>query len=208
MQEWIIQIMDQFGYVGISFLIAAENVFPPIPSEIILTFGGFMTTYSGLSVWGVILAATVGSLLGAVILYWVGRVFKPERLEGWLDGRLGRILHLKKGDVTRATEWFDRKGRVAVFLCRCVPIVRSLISVPAGISKMNFGLFLLLTTAGSLIWNTVLVYLGVVAGASWELILQYTDTYTTITIVVLGIILVVLAGIFFLKRFKGKKETD
>ncbi len=208
MQEWIIQIMDQFGYVGISFLIAAENLFPPIPSEIILTFGGFMTTYSGLSVWGVILAATVGSLLGAVILYWVGRVFKPERLEGWLDGRLGRILHLKKGDVTRATEWFDRKGRVAVFLCRCVPIVRSLISVPAGISKMNFGLFLLLTTAGSLIWNTVLVYLGVVAGASWELILKYTDTYTTITIVVLGIILVVLAGIFFLKRFKGKKETD
>ncbi len=208
MQEWIIQIMDQFGYVGISFLIAAENVFPPIPSEIILTFGGFMTTYSNLSVWGVILAATVGSLLGAIILYWVGRVFKPERLEGWLDGRLGRLLHLKKGDVTRATEWFDRKGKVAVFLCRCVPIVRSLISVPAGISKMNFGLFLLLTTAGSLIWNTVLVYLGVAAGASWELILQYTDTYTTITIVVLGIIVVALAGIFFLKRFKRKKETD
>ena len=170
MQDWIIQIMNQFGYAGILLLIALENIFPPIPSEVILTFGGFMTTYTYLNVGGVIAAATVGAVLGAIVLYGVGSIFTPERLEHWLDGKWGRILHLKKEDINKAFGWFERRGKTAVLLCRCVPIVRSLISIPAGMSKMKMPMFLLLTTIGSLVWNTVLVYLGVVAGESWELL--------------------------------------
>ena len=213
MQEWILGIMNQFGYPGVAFLIALENIFPPIPSEIILTFGGFMTTYSHLTSWGVILAATVGSLIGAIALYAIGRIFKPERLESWLSGRVGRILHLKQGDVTKACVWFEKRGKSAVFFGRCVPIIRSLISVPAGMSKMNIPLFLVLTTAGSLVWNTVLVLLGVAAGASWELIIQYTDLYTAITIAVIGGIVVILAALYIYKRFikkklSGENKTD
>lgn len=204
MQEWIIEIMNQFGYIGILLLIAVENIFPPIPSEIILTFGGFMTTYSQLNAWGVIAAATTGSVLGAIVLYEIGGIFTPERLEHWLDGKWGRILHLRKGDVTRACRWFQQRGKTAVFICRCVPIVRSLISIPAGMAKMGIGLFLLLTTAGSLLWNAVLVYLGVAAGASWEVITTYMHTYAVITLVVLSIISVVFAAVFLKKRFLKK----
>ena len=200
--------MNQYGYIGILFLIAIENIFPPIPSEIILTFGGFMTTYSHLNVWGVIAAATAGSILGAVVLYAIGKLFTPERLEGWIDGKWGRILHLKKGDVTRACGWFSRRGKSTVLFCRCIPILRSLISIPAGMAKMKMGLFLLLTAAGSLLWNTVLVYLGVAAGASWETITGYMNTYSSITVVVLIVIILILFTIFFKKRFKGDNRQS
>ncbi|MGE5632225.1 MAG: DedA family protein [Caulobacteraceae bacterium] len=204
MQEWVIQVLNQFGYIGILLLIAIENIFPPIPSEIILTFGGFMTTYSHLNIWGVITAATAGSVLGAIALYEIGKLFKPERLERWMDGRWGHILHLKKGDVIRACGWFDRRGKSTVFFCRCVPIVRSLISIPAGMAQMEMGLFLLLTTVGSLIWNTTLVYLGVAAGASWENIIRYMNVYSIITVVLLGVIILIFCVIFFNKRFKSR----
>ncbi|MEM1484242.1 DedA family protein [Oscillospiraceae bacterium PP1C4] len=212
MQNWIVEIMNQFGYIGILFLIAVENIFPPIPSEVILTFGGFMTTYSNMNVWGVIAVATVGSVLGAIILYGVGRLLSPERLECWLNGKIGRMLHFKAGDVTKACLWFEKRGKSTVFFCRCIPIVRSLISIPAGMARMGMWLFLLLTTAGSLVWNIILVYLGVVAGASWELIVGYMDTYSIITLGVLCAAALVVAAVFFKKRFlqhrKSSNEDD
>jgi len=201
MQQWILQIMSQFGYIGILLLIALENIFPPIPSEIILTFGGFMSTYTDLNIWGVILAATGGSVIGAIVLYGVGRIFKPERLENWLDGKLGRVLHFKKGDVSKASEWFNKRGKSTVFFCRFIPIVRSLISIPAGMAKMQMGLFLLFTATGSLIWNTVLVYLGVAAGASWKTIVKYMNTYSLVAALVLCAVALILGVIFIKKRF-------
>ena len=136
MQDWIIQMMDQFGYWGIGGLIAIENIFPPIPSEVILTFGGFMTTYTSLNVWLVILAATLGSLVGAIILYGIGRIISPKRLEKILAGRLGKILRLKPEDIGKAEAWFQKRGKLTVFFCRFIPIVRSLISLPAGMAKI------------------------------------------------------------------------
>ena len=121
MREWIIGIMNVWGYGGVVFLIALENVFPPIPSEVILTFGGFMTTCSAMSIWGVIFAATVGSLLGALILYGAGRLLGADRVMSLLDGKLGRVLHFKRADVESAMTWFDEKGAPAVFfaaVCR------------------------------------------------------------------------------------------
>lgn len=205
LQEWILEIMNQFGYLGVFLLIAIENIFPPIPSEVILTFGGFMTTYSDMQIWAVVIAATLGSIAGALVLYGVGRYLSPQRLEQWLDGWIGKVLHFKKGDISSACSWFEKHGNGAVFFCRCVPIVRSLISIPAGMASMPLGLFLILTALGSLIWNTVLVWLGAAAGASWELIVGYIGTYSTVTLAVLVLAAAIVGFIFLKKRYFQKK---
>lgn len=202
MQEWIVNFMNQFGYLGITFLIALENIFPPIPSEVILTFGGFMTTYTELTTIGVIISSTIGSMLGACILYGAGNILSAERMGKILDGKIGQILHFKKEDVYKAYDWFNSKGRSTVFICRCIPIVRSLISIPAGMAKMRFGFFFLLTALGSLIWNTILVYLGVAASSSWEKIVAGTDLYTKVTVVVLGLIVLIIGFLYLKKRLK------
>lgn len=207
MRDWIIEFMNQFGYLGITFLIALENVFPPIPSEVILTFGGFMTTYTSLTVQGVIFFSTIGSLLGAAILYGVGNLLSMERLGKLLDGRIGKLLHLKKEDVGKAYDWFNAKGKATVLICRCIPVIRSLISIPAGMANMHFGIFFLLTAIGSLVWNTVLVFLGVAASSSWETIVEKTDTFTHITIIVLGVVFVI-AVFLFIKHQINKKKKD
>lgn len=202
--DWIIALMDQFGYFGIALLIAVENIFPPIPSEVILTFGGFMTTYTSMNVWGVVLAATIGSVIGAFVLYLIGRILNAERLERLLSGRTGCVLRLKPDDVEKAQGWFEKRGGKAVFFCRFIPIVRSLISIPAGMTGMNPGKFAAFTTAGTFLWNLVLVNLGVLAGASWEKIAAAVDTYAHIVLVII-IAVAVLAGILFYKKRLSKK---
>jgi membrane protein DedA with SNARE-associated domain len=205
MVNWIQEIMNSFGYIGITLLIALENIFPPIPSEVILTFGGFMTLHSKLKPWGVILAATIGSVLGAIVLYGVGKALSAERMAKILDGKIGKSLHLKKEDVFSACDWFNSKGKITVLFCRCIPVIRSLISIPAGMASMRLDYFLLMTTIGSFVWNIVLVYLGVAAGASWEKIVAATNVYTQVSIIILGLIAVIVAFIFVKKRFFNKK---
>lgn len=204
MQGIILDIINHFGYIGVFLLITIENVFPPIPSELILTFGGFMTISSSMQIWGVIIAATLGSLLGAIILYILGSALNADRLEILISSRLGRILRLKKDDIKKSGNWFIRYGNKAIFLGRFVPIVRSLISIPAGMSKMNMKKFLLLTTLGTLIWNAVLVYLGRLAGEGWEKVSCYFDFYTMIAVVVMITIALILSFIFVKKRFLEK----
>ncbi|MCL2508445.1 MAG: DedA family protein [Oscillospiraceae bacterium] len=211
MQEIIIEIMNKFGYIGVALLIMLENVFPPIPSEIILTFGGFMTTYADMNVWGVTLAATAGSLAGAVVLYIVGRMLTADRLERLITSKPGKLLRLKKGDVRRAERWFIKHGNRTVFFCRFIPIVRSLISIPAGAAKMKTGRFLALTAAGTFIWNVVLVFLGRVMGGAWETAAHYVDVYAMIAVAALGLIAAVVAVIFIKKRFlnqDGESESS
>ncbi|WP_313468012.1 DedA family protein, partial [Carnobacterium sp.] len=169
MEAWIQGIMEQFGYIGVAFLIMIENVFPPIPSEVILTFGGFMTTSTSLTIWGMIIASTIGAVIGAVILYGIGLLLDVERLEKIVD-RWGHVLRLTREDIHKADNWFDKYGMWTVFFCRFIPLIRSLISIPAGMSNMNFGIFLALTTTGTLIWNTILIYLGAAVGSQWEVI--------------------------------------
>lgn len=204
MREWIIEVLNQFGYSGVVFLIALENIFPPIPSEVILTFGGFMTTCSDMRLWGVIAAATAGSLIGAVVLYGAGRLLGAERVMTLLDGKVGKILHFKRADVESSMAWFEKRGFSAVFFCRCVPIVRSLISIPAGMASMPFLPFFLLTAAGSFVWNTVLVYLGALAGNSWEKIAACFGAYSDVAAMVL-LALVPVAAMWWMHR-KRKKE--
>lgn len=199
MQNWIIETMDTFGYLGIFLLIALENIFPPIPSEVILTFGGFMTTESSLSKIGVIVFSTLGSVVGAIILFWIGTLLDVKTLEKIVD-RWGHILRLTKKDVHKADEWFSKYGVWTVFFCRLIPLIRSLISIPAGMARMNFWIFLLFTTLGSLIWNTILVLVGASVGASWEKIVEYMDVYSSIIYGILAIALAIFIFYFIKKR--------
>ena len=205
MEEIIINLMNQFGYSGVFLLIAIENIFPPIPSEVILTFGGYMTTYSNMNVPLVILFSTLGSIVGAILLYYIGKILNKERLMKIVSGKLGKILCLKKEDIESADTWFDNKGYKSVFFCRFVPIVRSLISIPAGMSEMNMPKFLLYTTIGSLIWNSVLVILGSLVGENWEKIANIFDTYSTIALVILVILFIVFVIWFYNKKIKKQQ---
>ena len=208
MQEIIISLMNKFGYLGILFLIMIENVFPPIPSEIILCFGGFMTKTTELTVIGVIIASTIGSILGAIILYFLGKILNKERLIKIVSGKIGKILRLKKKDIENADYWFDTKGAKTVFLCRFVPIVRSLISIPAGMSEMPFPKFLTLTTLGTLIWNTVLTILGSIMGENWTKVVYVIENYSSIVLIVLIILFIVGIYIFYKKRRKNKEDKN
>lgn len=217
MEGIIIEIVNNFGYWGVMLLIAIENIFPPIPSEVILTFGGFATTFSNITVLGTIIAATIGSIVGALVLYWLGRFLNEEKIDKIVSGKLGKILGLKIKNIHKAFAWFDNKGKYAVFIGRFVPIVRSLVSIPAGMAKMAMVPFLVLTTIGSLIWNTVLIILGKIAGASWSKIAEYVGGYSDIFlgififIAFIGILAFYIkkSGIIKIIRFKkNKKETE
>ncbi|MEC2158748.1 DedA family protein [Virgibacillus halodenitrificans] len=199
MENWLTDIMSEFGYMGIMFLIALENIFPPIPSEVILTFRGFMTTTSKLSVIGVITSATAGSVVGAIILYMIGLQLDVAKLEKIVD-RWGHVLRITKKDIHKADGWFDKYGPWTVFFCRFVPLIRSLISIPAGMSNMNVGLFLLFTTLGTLIWNIVLVNLGASLGNSWEVVVEYMGIYSKVIYVVLLLLVAILLYLFIKRR--------
>lgn len=205
MQQFILHIIEQFGYFGVFFLILLENVFPPIPSEVILLISGFFNSYTSLSVFYMILASTLGSFLGAIILYYIGKIFNKERLKKIVNGRLGKILFLKENDIDKADEWFDNKGNKSVFFCRFVPIVRSLISIPAGMSEMPMGKFIIYTICGSMIWNTVLICLGYRLGSNWEYVLTILDKYQMVVIVILVIIFGYVIIKFYRKKRKSKK---
>jgi membrane protein DedA with SNARE-associated domain len=206
MQSWITEFMEQFGYLGIFLMITLENVFPPIPSEIILPFGGFMTTYSDLTIPGVIAAATAGSVLGAVILYGIGRLLDVDRLEK-IVGRWGHLLRVKKEDIRKADAWFDKYGYWTVLFCRMIPLIRSLISIPAGMSHMNFWLFLLFTTLGTLIWNIILVSVGAVLGSSWENILHFMDIYSNVTYALIALGMAAFA-LLFIRRMRKSQQKN
>lgn len=201
MQEVIVHLVSQYGYLGVFLLIAIENIFPPIPSEIILAFGGFMTTYSSLTLTGVVLFSTAGSVAGAVVLYSLGRMLNARRLEILLNSSAARRLRLKQEDIRQAGKWFNRYGSWAVFLCRFIPIVRSLVSIPAGMAKMRMTVFLPLTILGTLVWNTVLVYLGRLAGEAWVVVASYLDVYSLITLVAFALLALAAVAVFIKKRF-------
>ena len=206
MQEIIINLMNQFGYIGVFLLIAIENIFPPIPSEVILTFGGYMTTTTKLNVPLVILFSTLGSLVGAILLYFIGKILNKERLIKIVNGKIGKVLCLKAEDIEKADKWFDNKGYKSVFFCRFVPIVRSLISIPAGMCEKPIPKFLIYTTIGSLIWNSVLVILGSIVGENWESIVNIFDTYSNIALIVL-VVLFILFIILFYKTKRKKQQA-
>lgn len=187
MNNFIINIMNKYGYLGILFLITVENIFPPIPSEVILTLGGFMTSKDGvtMSLFGVIMYSTFGSMLGAIILYYVGFIFNKDRLLKIVRSKVGRVLCLKESDIIKSDSNFNNNGDLTVLYSRFVPILRSLISIPAGVNRMKFSIFLIYTFIGSLIWNTVLVSLGKLVGENYMVVAGIFSKYSKVVLVLL-----------------------
>lgn len=204
MNETFVKIIETYGYLGVAVLICIENVFPPIPSEVVLLAAGFLTIGTALSPVPVIAAATAGALAGAMVLYGLGRVLKKERLKKLFSGKFGQILRLKPEFVDEADVWFKKYETKAVLICRCVPVLRSLISIPAGIAQMPLVPFVALTLLGSAVWNTLLVYIGVVMGDAWELCLPYLKKYEHVVIAVIVIACIVIAVWHFKSSRKNK----
>jgi membrane protein DedA with SNARE-associated domain len=162
------------GYLGVVVLMVIENLFPPVPSEVIMPLAGYMATRGEFALGGVVAAGTAGSVIGALPLYYAGARLGEERLKEFAD-RHGRWLTVSRDDIERAGHWFDRHGAAAVFFGRLVPGVRSLISVPAGIKGMGFGRFLFYTTAGTALWTALLTVSGYVLGANFRRVEEYLD---------------------------------
>jgi membrane protein DedA with SNARE-associated domain len=179
---FLLDMVERLGAVGVGFAILLETVVPPIPSEAVLGLAGVLINDDRLSIVPVVLCATLGSILGAVFFYYVGRALGPRRSHAFLD----RLPLVETEDVDKTFAWFERHGRSAVFFGRMVPIVRSFISVPAGVVRMPFAQFVLYSAAGSLIWNSVLIGLGVAAGDFVQQNLHYLD-YAVVAAVALGI---------------------
>ena len=206
MENLIIEIMNNYGYIGIGLLIFIENLFPPIPSEVILTFAGFMTTNTKMTLIGVIIAATIGSIIGAIVLYYIGKILNKERLIKIVTSKYGKFLKIKPKDIEAADKWFDEKGNKTVFFCRFVPVVRSLISIPAGMSEMPILKFIIYTTLGSALWNTLLVTIGAFAGDKKDYILEIIDNVSHIILIIIIIIILIFIYRFYRKKTKQKEE--
>lgn len=206
MTETIFYIIETYGAAGVFGLILLENLFPPIPSEVLLTFGGFMTTKTALALPEVIFGATLGSVIGALILYWVGTLMDEERLCGFARG-WGRHLGLHEEDIRRTLDKYAQGQEKTVFFCRMVPILRSLISIPAGMAHMKLSRFLLLTTVGILCWNTILCSAGAALGDAWALLLDYTGFYNSLVVLVMGATFGWFAVKRLLRRCKEKKRA-
>ncbi len=197
--EWVLAIIAKFGYFGIVFAMFAENVFPPIPSEVIMPAAGFAVAKGNSSLVLVILAGTLGCVLGALPLYYLGSLFDEERLVAFTK-KYSKYLFVKPDDILASSRWFDKYGKKAIFFGRMVPGIRSLISVPAGMNKMPILPFIVLTALGSSIWITVLTIAGYHFGNNYEVIETVLAPYSKIFLV---LALLIVVGWFIKRRLSN-----
>ena len=194
---WVQDVINQFGYFGVALLVVIENVFPPIPSEIVLPFAGFVAqqgsgaAQSDTSVIGMMIAATVGSVVGALILYFVSAAIGPDRLRAFVE-KFGKWFGVKPADLVRAEAWFDRRSSLAVLVGRCVPLIRSIVSIPAGFRRIKLSSFVVLTALGSAVWNIALIGAGAVLKDQWDRVGDYVGVFQWV---------VILAIVVFVVRF-------
>ena len=209
--NWVQDVINQFGYFGVALLVVIENIFPPIPSEIVLPFAGFVAqqgsagvAQSDTSVIGMMIAATIGSVFGALILYVISSAIGPERLRAFVQ-RFGRWFGVKQTDLLRAEAWFDRRSFVAVLVGRCVPLIRSIVSIPAGFRRMKLTSFILLTAVGSAVWNIALIGAGALLGDQWERVGEYVGVFQWL---VIGAILVLLVRFVYSKLQNRRRQNS
>lgn len=190
---WIEELIVAIGYPGIVLVMAIENIFPPIPSELVLPFAGALSAKGDLSYWGVVAAGTAGSLVGAVALYGIGWGARQAGVRR-LVAAYGKYLFISEKDLDRGAAWFQRYGEAVIFFGRLIPIVRSIISIPAGYTRMRAGRFLLYTAAGTALWSLFLAYVGRVLGENWSDISTFMEPYENGTLVVLSLAVVGFIG--------------
>ncbi len=198
MTNTITNLIADFGYIGIFLCMFVETIFPPLPSELVLPFGGYAAYRGQLNLYGVILAGALGSLMGAGLFYAIGRLLHEKRLLAIVE-RYGRYVGLKPKDIERSRGWFDRHGLAAVFFARLLPGMRSLISVPAGMHKMKLPAFLMLSFLGTLAWSAILTFGGYLLGEQYDLIASNIKplSYLVAASIIVGL------GFFIYKRVIG-----
>ncbi|MBN9409494.1 MAG: DedA family protein [Burkholderiales bacterium] len=187
MVDFITGFIERFGYLGVALLMAAENIFPPIPSELIMPFAGAAAARGELSLAGLVVAGGIGSLLGTLPWYWLGRSIGAERLRAWVR-RHGRWLAMTPPDLARAEDWFGRKGGWALLGGRMVPAVRSVISMPAGIARMPLATMLAWSAGGTLAWSALLAGLGYALAEQYARVADVVDTVATGVVMVLAVV--------------------
>ena len=188
MFDWITGVIASLGYVGVAILTFLENIFPPIPSEVVIPLAGFVAAQGDLRIGVVIATATLGSLAGATAWYTLGRRIGEKRVRAWVD-RHGKWLTLSVTDVDRAQLWFRRHGKAAVLLGRLMPGVRTFVSLPAGFSAMPIGPFLLYSALGTVLWTAALAYAGVLLQANFTAVGDYLNIVTNVLFGVMGAML-------------------
>ncbi|QQN40144.1 DedA family protein [Acinetobacter sp. CS-2] len=200
--EWIISIMEQLGYLGIALLMFLDNIFPPIPSEIIMPSAGYSASQGQLTLFGVIIAGCFGSLLAAALLYWIGYKFNHDNIFRFVD-RYGRYMFIKSSDVKKSLDWFEHYGHRIVFFGRMIPAVRSLISIPAGMSHMPFWKFMFYSGLGTIIWTTFLACVGFYFGENQQLMQQI---FSQVSHGIILIILVIIAILLYRRQLRKMKN--
>ncbi len=181
MFDWVVTTIEGWGYLGVFLLMVAENVFPPIPSEVIMPLAGFLAGRGDLSLTLTMLAGTAGSVTGTLMWYYIGKAFGEARLKR-IAARHGRLLTLSPSDIDNAHRWFQRHGAAAVFFGRMIPAIRTLISVPAGLSAMPFWRFLVYTVLGSALWTGVLTFAGLMLHENYALVADYVDPLSKLVV--------------------------
>ncbi|WP_128644840.1 DedA family protein [Rhodococcus sp. BS-15] len=197
---WAVGVMDALGGPGAAVVVGVDNLFPPIPSELVLPLAGFSASQGVFSFGAALFWTTLGSVLGAVIVYAVGALIGRERTRALV----ARIPLIKAGDFDRSEAWFAKHGSKAVLSGRMIPLFRSFISLPAGIERMGMMKFLVLTTIGSLIWNTIFVTAGYQLGENWHLVDAYAEILQKIVIVSVALALVGFVAIRLRSRLRAR----
>ncbi|MGN9786076.1 DedA family protein [Nonomuraea sp. ZG12] len=200
MVDWVVSLMAALGAPGAGIAIALENLFPPLPSEVILPLAGFTASMGRMNLVEVLVWTTAGSVVGALALYWIGALLGRERTLAIA----AKLPLVKVSDIEKTEAWFLKHGKATVFFGRMIPIFRSLISVPAGVERMNLVTFLLLTTAGSAIWNTIFVMAGYLLGNEWELVETYAGIGSKVVLGLVALAVVVFIVVRLRERSKGR----
>jgi membrane protein DedA with SNARE-associated domain len=203
MTDFVIALVERLGYGGIAALMLAEALFPPIPSEVVMPFAGFAAARGNLTVAGVVAAGTVGSLLGALLLYGVGALFKEEKIAHWIEQH-GKKIGIRHRDVLAAQHWFDRNGKRAVLIGRVIPGVRSIISLPAGLRRMKLRHFLVYSALGSIAWNIGLAGSGYLLGDAYKHLERLMGPVSA----AIALLLSIGFAIYIWKRHKKQKKED
>jgi membrane protein DedA with SNARE-associated domain len=198
--EWVTSVIDGLGELGVGLLVALENLIPPIPSEIVLSLAGYLAAEGRVNLVLVLVAATAGSVGGALLLYWLGRALGEDRLRRWLD----RIPLVDPEDLDKADRWFDKHEKATVLAGRCAPVVRSLVSIPAGANRMHLGQFLVFTAIGSGVWNSIFVVGGYLLGERWQNVEQYSHWFDY----AVGAFFVGAVGWWAIKKARGRRNRQ
>lgn len=206
--DWLVNIISTLGYPGVGLSMFIESFFPPIPSEVILPFSGFVASQGTLNIWLVIIVATLGAYLGSLPFYIIGYL-GDKKLHSFLD-KYGKYILISKGDIDKGYKILEKYGSSIVMLGRIVPVIRSVISFPAGMTRMNFLVFSIYTILGTALWSTLLAYAGFYLGEKWEYVEVFIGKYENIILILLAIIFIayIIRGILNIKKEKESKTLN